>query len=384
MLDLDIEQFWKDEALAHEDNCFSKNASQVALGIRMSDECVFAELGEDGQPWGYTPPQRRYELNCRYNEKARKIVGRPLLREDKPLPPEKMPKVTIPGARQIGEVFGGKYVFDGNTTWLRGNLSGPEDLKKKLDEVAALVADPEAFRSFVLPKDWDERCRAVYELYGKRPGQFTGIRGPVTLATSIFGTQELLFLYYDDEGLYTEFADRIADVVLAYVDLYIRESGATPENFRHGFTFLDDDSNLLTPEMYRAFGYRVLKRVFERTAPAPGDYRYQHSDSAMGHLIPLLADFDLTGCNFGPTVTVREIRKYMPRTRIDGQLAPFTFMRNVEEDIVAEVRRDCEAAKENDLRGLNISTAGSINNGSLLTSMRTVMAAIQKYGRYGG
>ena len=64
-LDLDIEQFWKDDALAHKDNCFSKDAPQVALGIRMSEECVFAELQEDGQPWGYTPPERRYELNCR-------------------------------------------------------------------------------------------------------------------------------------------------------------------------------------------------------------------------------------------------------------------------------------------------------------------------------
>jgi len=150
----------------------------------------------------------------------------------------------------------------------------------------------------------------------------------------------------------------------------------------HGFRFYDDDSNLMTPDMYKKFGYRVLKRVFERTAPNPDDERYQHSDSAMGHLIPLLADFNLTGCNFGPTVTVQEIRKHMPKTRIDGQLAPFTFMRNNEDDIIAEVKRDCEAAKENDLRGVNIATAGSINDGSLLTSMLVVMAAIQNYGRY--
>ena len=52
MLSLDIEQFWKDEELAHKENCFSKTAPQVALGIRMSDECVFAELGEEGKPWG--------------------------------------------------------------------------------------------------------------------------------------------------------------------------------------------------------------------------------------------------------------------------------------------------------------------------------------------
>lgn len=113
MLDLDIEQFWRDEEHAHEENCFSKNAAQVALGIRMSGECVFAELGEPGDQWGYIPPERRYELNCRYNEKAVKIVGRPMLPEIKPSPESEKPNVTIPEYRQIGEVFGGKYIFEG-------------------------------------------------------------------------------------------------------------------------------------------------------------------------------------------------------------------------------------------------------------------------------
>ena len=150
-LDLDIEQFWRDEEEAHKDNCFSLDAKQVALGIRMSDECVFAELGEEGQPWGYTDPVRRYDLNCRYNEKARKIVGRALLAENKPT---EAPKVTIPGYRQIGEVFGGVYEFDGNTTWLRGTLADEEVLAKKLDDkraadaAAVLVKDAEIAKEF--------------------------------------------------------------------------------------------------------------------------------------------------------------------------------------------------------------------------------------------
>lgn len=380
-LNLDMEQFWKDEETAHAENCFSKHASQVALGIRMSDECVFAELGEEGQPWGYTSPERRYDLNCRYNEKAIQIVGRPLLSEDKPLPKEKRPTVTIPQFKNIGEVFGGQYIFDGNTTWLKSKMQTAEDLIKQLDSVDKMTKDEEAFRSFVLPTDWDERCKAVFEKYGKRPNLFTGIRGPVTLATSVFGVENLTYLYYDDPALFTRFADVIGDVVVAYIDLFLKESGHSPD-YHQGFSFYDDDSYLFTPEMYYAFGYRVLKRVFAKTAPDPQDYRYQHSDSPMGHLLPLLSDFNLTGCNFGPTITIQEIRKYMPNTRIDGQLAPFTFMRNNEDDIIAEVKRDCEAAKERDLRGLNLTTAGSINNGSLLTSMRIVMAAIQNYGRY--
>ena len=101
----------------------------------------------------------------------------------------------------------------------------------------------------------------------------------------------------------------------------------------------------------------------------------------MGHLLPTLGRLGLTGVNFGPTVLVPEIRKYLPKARIDGCLAPFAFMRNDEAEIVAQVKRDCEAAKMTG-RGVNIATAGSINNGSLLSSMRLVMAAIQTFGRY--
>ena len=35
MKTVDLEQFWKDDALAHADNCFSKQAPQVALNVLM-------------------------------------------------------------------------------------------------------------------------------------------------------------------------------------------------------------------------------------------------------------------------------------------------------------------------------------------------------------
>ena len=61
-------------------------------------------------------------------------------------------------------------------------------------------------------------------------------------------------------------------------------------------------------------------------------------------------------------------------------LAPFTFSRNDEEGIVREFLRDFAMARPK--RGLVFATAGSINNGSRLTGMRLIMAAIQRYGRY--
>ncbi len=48
--------------------------------------------------------------------------------------------------------------------------------------------------------------------------------------------------------------------------------------------------------------------------------------------------------------------------------------------MVAEFLRDFDQARPQ--RGLRFSTAGSVNNGSRLTGMRLLMAAIQRHGRY--
>lgn len=372
MLDLDIKQFWEDDDKSHKDRCFSKEAPQVALGIRMSNECVFAELGEEGNPWGTISGERRMELNKRYNEKARKIVGRDLLREY--FPPE---EENFPDIRRIGEVFGGEYLFDGNSEWLKGNCDTPAALEKLLNDINRMD-----LRSFILPGNWESEKKRLFEMYGKKPSPFHGIRGPVTLATSVYGAENLIFLIYDEPDLAKRFSETISKVIIDYIDIFIEEAGYTQENFPHGFSFADDNCCLLTAEMYELFGYPILKKVFDKMSPLPEDDRYQHSDSAMGHLLPLLAKAGINECNFGPTVMISDIRKYMKNTKIDGQLAPFTFMSNDEEKIIAEVKRDCEMARADDIRGVNLTTAGSINNGSLLTSMRTVMAAIQNYGRY--
>ena len=50
------------------------------------------------------------------------------------------------------------------------------------------------------------------------------------------------------------------------------------------------------------------------------------------------------------------------------------------ENIILETLRDFEFSKE--FRGVVFSTAGSINNGSRLSSLRLIMATIQRYCRY--
>jgi len=192
--------------------------------------------------------------------------------------------------------------------------------------------------------------------------------------------ENLILLILTNPDLAQRFRDAILRTILEIARILDEEAGYDPQTAPHGWGWADDNCCLLRPEMYEFFGCPILKTVFERYAPNPNDRRFQHSDSDMAHLLPILAQLNLTEANFGPTLTVNEIRKHMPRTIIDGQLAPFTYSRNEEENMVLEFLRDFEMAREQ--RGLLFATAGSINNGSRLTGMRLLMAAIQHYGKY--
>ena len=369
LLPVDLEKFWKDDELAHEDNCFSQKAPQVALGMRMSEECVLAEFGEETDNPLWLPPQRerRIELNKRYNDKAEKVVGIRLLPEEFPTEDQ-----TFPQIKRIGEIFGGRYTIHGGSEWLESDIKTYKQLEKRLDEI-----DKFDLREFILPPDWDARCKEIYNEHGIKPEPLHFIRGPITLACSILGVENLILLLYEEPGLAERFSETMANVVIGISEIMDKEAGV--ESF--GFQFNDDNCCMLNEEMYEQFGYPVLKKVFDRFSPEPQHVRYQHSDSAMEHLLPVLGRLNFSGVNFGPTVTVDKIRKYLPNTRIDGCISPTTFMNDDREKIIEEVKRDCEMAKQHG-RGVNITTAGSINYGSTLAGMRAMMWAICEYGRY--
>ncbi|HHT27947.1 MAG TPA: hypothetical protein GXZ82_11975 [Firmicutes bacterium] len=366
---VDLPRFWEDQAIARRDP-FGKDIPQVPLGIMMSWECVFDELGIPEDRWRYeNDPDWAFELRKAYNDKAEKIVGRRLLSEKTHDPTKAYPK-----RKALHDVFEAKNVWHSGSWWLEQSAHNEDELQALLDRV-----DERDIRSYILPDDW-RRERDRLMTLGIKPKLYRSQRGPVTFATSIYGVENFIFLILDNPELAARLRDTILRVMLEIARIIDEEAGYTPETAPHGFTFYDDNCALLTPEMYEFFAYPILKAVFERYSPNPGDHRGQHSDSDMGHLLPILGSLGMTWVNFGPNLTVGEIRKHCPKARIFGQLAPFTFSRNEEEKIVAEFIRDFQMARAD--RGLVFATAGSINNGSRLTGMRLIMSAIQHFGRY--
>lgn len=371
---LDLERFWADQAQAGS-NPFGTDTTQPAFGASCTRECIFAELGmeEDFQRL-YTDPAWAQQLSRQYNDRAEKIVGRRILPETMPDPGKQWPEV-----KALHDIFEGQNIWEGGKAgswWLKQAASTPDELAALLDRVDARLDN---LRAFLLPPNWDaEKKRLMAN--GHNLPRYRAQRGPCTFACSIYGAENLLLLHYDDPALFARFSDTIARAIIARAMLLDSEAGDTPATAFKGWWWADDNCCLFTPEMYETFAMPIHRQVFATYAPEPGHYRYQHSDSSMAHLLPLLSELDLTGTNFGPTLTVAEIRASCPHAVIEGQLAPFTYSRNEEANMVAEFLRDFDQAREK--RGLNFTTAGSINNGTRLTSMRLLMAAIQRYGRY--
>lgn len=366
---VDFESFWAAQA-ACEENPWAP--PQMPLGIRMGDECVFTELGVP-EDWRRLVHDHAWRSSLRkaYNDKAERLVGRRLLNETAGDPAR-----SWPGTKGLHDIFEAKNVWHNESYWLTQAAANPDELQALLDRVEKRL---ERLRDFILPPCWDaekERLRSL----GVPPPRYRGQRGPVTFATSVYGVENLIFLLVDQPDLAARFRDLTLKAMLELARVLDEEAGDTPETAPHGFYFCDDNCCLLNAELYEFFGYPALKGVFERLCPKPGDMRGQHSDSAMGHLLPLLGRLGMTSVNLGPTLTVTEIRQHLPDAVISGQLAPFTFSRDERVNAVAELLRDFEMSRGR--KGVSFNTAGSVNDGSRLATMRLLMHAIQKHCGY--
>ncbi len=376
---LDFERFWAENDAALGDP-FSVSRARLPLGIAMSDECVFDELGV-ARSWYRLFHDREFHAGIcrRYNDLAQQVVGRRIVSEE--LSEEEDPG--LPRIATLADIFEASREWreESWSWWLRRSAQSADDLAALLDRVERRLED---LRSFLLPGDWPQQ-RARLAATGRRLPAYRHQRGPVTFAMSVFGEENLVFLILDRPDLAARFRDLILRAVLERARIIDEEgagASAPGQEVRpgRGWSWADDNCALLSPEMYRFFGLPIAQGVFHRYAPAPGDRRFQHSDSAMGHLLPVLAELGLTDVNFGPTLSVEEIRRHLPHAVIRGQLAPLVFSRNEEERIVEQTLRDFRQSREH--RGLVFATAGSVNPGTRLSSLRLVMAAIQEYCRY--
>ena len=355
---LDVDAFWAENA-----ECLAKpfrtDKPRAPLTLGLDDHWLLDEIRVPSTVRYYRDAEYRAEINRQGNERCQKEIGfRPFSES-----------VSPPGPRRIEEVMGCRTeILEGGTPWLESGYETPEELSSALDEIERLDGNEVLERALEggreLPETGDERV--VWS------------RGPATIATSVLGTERFLTWLFDEPELMHRFFGVVERTLIQYHVSLAEAQGAT----LRGMAWLDDNCALLSPRLYEEFCYPCLKAVTEAFAPNPGDTRFQHSDSAMAHLLPILARLDLHGVNFGPTVSAELIRAAMPRTVVHGQVAPFTLRNGSFEAVREEVRRDFVAAGLEG--GLVVTTAGSVPAGTSFESMRGMMRAVQEECRYGG
>jgi len=260
--------------------------------------------------------------------------------------------------------------YEGGTPWLTPFTDDADEFAKILDQAEAIDLE-----TWALPKpyreEWEQRRTASKPM----PMLGTGSRGPATIMTSVLKPETVFFWIYDRPELIRRFRDLLAQKM---VELN-RVLRAFSNNTQPGWWITDDNSALFSPAMYREYCAPVLEQVLE--AMAPGDARrYQHSDSAMGHLLDQQYALGIREVNYGPEVDAGLIRTKMPDAMIHGQMPPFLLRNGTPDEIRQRVIDDFEKAGRTG--GLNVTTAGSLAAGTGVGRMRWFMQVVQETCRY--
>ncbi len=220
-------------------------------------------------------------------------------------------------------------------------------------------------------REWNERRAAGATL----PALGTGSRGPATIMTTVIHPQTALLWLLDRPELMHRFRDILTRKMIE-LNRALRAFSANTES---GWWITDDNCALFNHALYREYCVPVLAHVLE--AMAPGDARrYQHSDSAMGHLLPEQRALGINAVNYGPEVDAGHIRAELPDAMIHGHLPPFLLRNGSPEAIRHRVRSDFEKAGATG--GLIVTTAGSLAAGTGVGRMRWLMQVVTEVCRY--
>lgn len=355
---LDLAAFWEENEICRK---FTTDKPRCSLSFSPDDHWLFEFRNVPSTVRYYHDKAYRDELHRQANNQLNAHIGKTYFDEDTW---EHQP-------RRIENLFGCEFAYhEGGTPWLVPVTDDPDVFSRILDQ-----AERTDIKSWALPeeflKEWEQRRAAGNAL----PVLGTGSRGPATIMTSVLKPETFFFWTVDYPHLLGRFRDLLAEKMIEF-NLYLR---AFSGNQEPGWWITDDNSALFNRRLYREYCYPVLERVLDALAPA-GSKRYQHSDSAMGHLLEMQNALGIQEVNYGPEVDVSLIRQKMPNAFIYGQLPPFLLRNGTPEEIRRRVIEDFN--KDGSAGGLEITTAGSLAAGTGLGRMRWLMTVVQNDCRY--
>lgn len=355
----DVEKFWDENSLCAG---FHTGKPRCSLSFSPDDHWLFEFMQVPSTVRYYQDKNYRDSLHRETNRITRQYIGKAFFDEE----------TWINSPKRIENLFRCEFTLkEGGTPWLTPFTNDPEEFSDILDE-----AEQTNIREWALPEpfleEWEQR-----KVEGKSlPALGMGSRGPATIITSVLHTDTVFFWFYDYPDLMARFRDLLAEKMVELNTVLREFSGMNTPTW----WITDDNCALFNRKLYKEYCLPVLERVLGAMAPGETTYRYQHSDSSMGHLLDFQRDLGINAVNYGPNVDAGTIREKMPGAMINGQTPPMLVRNGNPEDIVERVISDFQKAGESG--GLNVTTAGSLAAGTGVGRMRWYMMAVEKYCRY--
>lgn len=361
--ELDYKKFWEENEKCFEP--FSTNKPRVPVKLPFDDHFLFEEMKVESTIRYYKDREYRLKLHKLCNDRMEQAIG---IRHFH----EKEDMKASPNRFEV--IMGARWEYsEGGTPWLESSVKDIDDVKELIKRAEKLDMEKEAFpEEWYAEKEQLEKTKGIKPDYGSR-----GHRGPATMATSILGTENTCIFIMEEPEVMKEFFEVLTEKMVEYHKALLKISNS---ELKPGYWITDDNCYLFPPKQYEQFCAPFIERIFREFAPGPEDSRYQHSDSAMGHLMPILNDLGVNNVNFGPTIHPAEIRKAMPKAVIHGQMPPFTLRNGSAEEIIETVKRDIDAVGADG--GLIATTAGSIAAGTPFDNIKVFLWAVNEYGRY--
>lgn len=359
---LDLAVFWQenDQAMA----AAPADRRRIPIAFSVDDHYLLETLNPPSTLRFYNDFAYRMALHRQMNDIMASALGRRFFPEDTHQAPDPVRFEVVMGAHWD--------LREGGTPWLESTVEDESDLDRIIERAERLD-----MRTAALPEDFIEKRIAWEKATGKTLRLGGGwSRGPATMATSILGTTNTCLFMMDEPERMDAFFDVLGRKLVEYNRVLMEATGNTAVA---GYGIADDNCCLFPPAQYERFCAPVLARLFAAFAPERTHRRYQHSDSAMGHLMPILHDLGVNAVNLGPTLHPLDIRKAMPNAEIHGQLPPMLLRNGTPEEIVAAVRRDLDAVGGD---GRMVAcTAGSMAGGTPLANFLLYMETVDRYGR---
>ena len=356
--DLDLQAFWEEDSHCKE---FTTQKPRCSLHFAPDDHWLFEFMAIPSTLRYYQQKSYRDDLHKRVNTITRDYIGQSFFEED----------TWKYSPKRIENLFGCEFEYrEGSTPWFVPVTTDPHVFRRILNRAEITNLEDWVFPEPFLT-EWETRQAAGKKL----PFLGTGSRGPATIMSSILGVETIFYWFYDHPDLMARFRDTLAKKMVELNKILREFSG----NRQPGWWITDDNCALFNRNLYRQYCLPVLETVLN--AMAPGDaLRYQHSDSAMGHLLEDQYSLGIRRVNYGPEVPAALIREKMPGAMIDGHIPPLLLRNGTPEEIKHRVIANFQDSGQTG--GLEVTTAGSLAAGTGIGRMRWLMYLVQEECRY--